>query len=572
MDGLRLVWALEHLTLDDDVLDNLQSHPNLRVLGVINPGIAAGPCWSYGDMTRKKLVSLLVEGLSWDSLPPFEQRPYLTKLILKNIIGMTVFGPGFGGVTEASFVHLKTILFENMPQLVEWVGVPNSHLFSTLESITFRDCPLLCSFPFLECSGRFTNLSTLHIGNCPMLSQFPPMPHNSTLRSMIVRNSVSEVEVSYNGHSLSIDGYNGALVFHNMNKVELIKIRGVSCISLSEIQKLKSLRTVDVQRCDNMFTAELDDSVVLYSVQNLVLQELCIKGELFSKVLKCFPALSRLVIQSCMDLDLLPVDDGGLGDLTMLESCTVLICAKLFSRWPMGEAVGAHTIKPFPRSLTILEIVGDKSMKSMALLSNLTCLTILRLVACEEFTMDGFNPLMTVNLKELIIYNNNYRFTDKENISIARDLLSEVGRSKLMHAGSFQLERLNVDSIMALLIAPICSHLAGTLYKLEFSHDNLVKSFTEEQEQALQLLISLQELTFDSCSALQSLPEGLHHIPSLRKLEISFCDRIQLLPPKEGLPASLQILQVRYCSSELTELANKLKETDPYFSALLEGM
>ncbi|XP_071674591.1 uncharacterized protein [Lolium perenne] len=319
-----------------------------------------------------------------------------------------------------------------------------------------------------------------------------------------------------------------------------------------------------------MFTAELDDSVVLYSVQNLVLQELCIKGELFSKVLKCFPALSRLVIQSCMDLDLLPVDDGGLGDLTMLESCTVLICAKLFSRWPMGEAVGAHTIKPFPRSLTILEIVGDKSMKSMALLSNLTCLTILRLVACEEFTMDGFNPLMTVNLKELIIYNNNYRFTDKESISIARDLLSEVERSKLMHAGSFQLERVNVDSIMALLIAPICSHLAGTLYKLEFSHDNLVKSFTEEQEQALQLLISLQELTFDSCSALQSLPEGLHHIPSLRKLEISFWDRIQLLPPKEGLPASLQILQVRYCSSELTELANKLKETDPYFSALLE--
>jgi hypothetical protein len=140
-----------------------------------------------------------------------------------------------------------------------------------------------------------------------------------------------------------------------------------------------------------------------------------------------------------------------------------------------------------------------------------------------------------------------------------------------MHAGSFQLERVNVDSIMALLIAPICSHLAGTLYKLEFSHDNLVKSFTEEQEQALQLLISLQELTFDSCCALQSLPEGLHHI-SLRKLEISFCDRIQLLPPKEGLPASLQILQVRYCSSELTELANKLKETDPYFSALLEGM
>ncbi|VAI64012.1 unnamed protein product [Triticum turgidum subsp. durum] len=559
---LRLVWGAKHQTIDDDVLDGLQPHPNLRVLGIINPGIAPCPRWLCGDISTKRLEALHLEGISWVTLPAFEQLPHLTSLTLKNIASMRVFGPGFSGVTKRSFMHLKKIVFEDMPELVEWVGEPNSHLFSTLESIKFKDCRLLTKFPFLECSDCFTNLCELDICDGPELSHFPTMPHTSSLTFIRVENGSSTL--SYRGKYLTVEDYNSALAFQYMDKAETVTIEHVSHIPLSELQKLNSLRSLAVKRCDHMFYAELDDSVTLHSVQDLHLDELCMNGEVFSKVLKCFPALCKLSITKCNSMELLHVEDGGgLWDLTMLKSfsATSNSCLRMFSQWPMGEVGGDHTVKPFPPSLRKLQIFKDSSIKSMALLSNLTSLTHLSLADCEELTMDGFNPLITVKLKELAIHN-------KEKIAIAGDLLLEVERSGLMHKGSFELEFFEVDCISTVLVDPICNHLATTLHTLFFSHDMRVETFTKEQEQALQLLTSLRHLKFEDCYDMQSLPGGLDRLSSLVELEIFGCEKIRLLPPKEGLPASLERLFVWYCGPELIEQAMKLRG-DPSFSALV---
>lgn len=560
---LRLVWGTKHQTVDDDVLDGLQPDANLRVLGIINPGVGPCPRWLCADIiSTKRLESLHLEGLSWCPLPAFEQLPHLSKLTLKNVAGMTVFGPGFSGVTESSFMHLKTLEFEDMPELEKWVGEPNSRLFSRLESIKLGGCPLLRFFPFLESSDLFTNLCSFHIDNCPVLSHFPPMPHASTLTDMRVKNGGSEL--LYDGKELIIEGYAGALAFHNMDKVEVMKIKDVSHISFSELQKLNSLRSIHFKKCDDMFSAEMADSVVIHSVQNLGIEELCITGELFSKILRCFSALSQLTIKKCESLELLYVDDGGLSGLKMLQSFTGFNCGNLFSRWPMGEVGGgAHAIKPFPTSLRELDIFLESSMKSMGLLSNLTSLTSLKLHACYELTMDGFNPLITVNLKKLTVYD---MHPEEDNISIAGDLLSEIARSNFMNAGSFQLEEFVVDSISAVLTAPICRHLAASLHTLKFSSDQRVMTFTEEQEQALQLLSSFQHLEFHDCNNLQSLPQGLRGLSSLKRLIIFCCEKVQCLPPKEGLPASLEKLEVWCTSPELNEQARKLKESDPWFS------
>lgn len=140
-----------------------------------------------------------------------------------------------------------------------------------------------------------------------------------------------------------------------------------------------------------------------------------------------------------------------------------------------------------------------------------------------------------------------------------------------MHAGSFELEEFQVDSVSAVLTAPICSHLAATLNKLRFNCDQRAATFTEEQEQALQLLTSLKHLSFQYCRNLQSLPHGLRGLSSLKGLDIFFCEKIQRLPPKEGLPASLETLYVWACSLELTEQAEKLKASDPWFSVNIVG-
>jgi hypothetical protein len=96
----------------------------------------------------------------------------------------------------------------------------------------------------------------------------------------------------------------------------------------------------------------------------------------------------------------------------------------------------------------------------MALLTNLTSLTSLELLDCTNITMDGFDPHITFNLKNLRVYN--MRHGETELYYVAADLLVVVARTKAMHISSFQLVRLYVDSITAVPVAPICRCLSAT--------------------------------------------------------------------------------------------------------------
>lgn len=199
----------------------------------------------------------------------------------------------------------------------------------------------------------------------------------------------------------------------------------------------------------------------------------------------------------------------------------------------------------------------------MALLSNLTSLTHLGLKNCKNITVDGFNPLITSNVEHLSVCNwKKDGETEPYSISIATDLLAEVERTKTTPAGSFQLVQLEVDCISAVLVAPICTCLSTTLRTLGFIYDYQAESFTEEQDQALQLLTSLEFLYIRYCRALQSLPQGLHRLSSLEYLEITGSPRIRSLP-KEGFPDSLQRLCISDCCPGLYEECQKLRGTRP---------
>ncbi|XP_037467565.1 putative disease resistance protein At3g14460 [Triticum dicoccoides] len=209
-----------------------------------------------------------------------------------------------------------------------------------------------------------------------------------------------------------------------------------------------------------------------------------------------------------------------------------------------------------------LEIIDDPGFLSIAPLSNLTSLTRLGLLNCENIRMDGFNPLITlVNLKELEVYNRDHPR------SVAADLLSDLvmaSRAKNVFpaTGSFQLEKLEVDSSSAALVAPICALLADTLQELSFWYDKRVQSLTEEEENALQLLTSLQHLSFVECQGLPSLPQRLHHLSSLKKLEVIRCAKIRSLP-KEGIPNSLKELVIVDCGPELRDQVYTVKQKYP---------
>ncbi|CAL4888670.1 unnamed protein product [Urochloa decumbens] len=582
---LGLIWSRENQSMVDDILANLQPHSNLRALCIVNHGGSAGPNWLCHNIHMKNLETLHLEGVSWSTLPPFGQIHHLRKLKLKNIVGVCQFGPDFiGGITEKSFTHLKEVRFHDMPELVEWVGGANTHLFSRLEKIWCANCPKLTALPFSRCSGFSTQDSTIWFPNlcdlsayrCPKLS-LPPLPHTRKL------SSFQTDTLQYEDRKLKISRMPDELAFHNLGEVESLMISSVSSISFVDLRKLHPLRNIEVIICEEAFLRGLDDDIVLYSVQSLDLSKFPLTRKSLSNLFKCFPSLSHLYVSAsnehhdeevvlqfppssslrdvqlswCKNL-ILPMEDGcGFHVLSSLESVTINDCDKLLSLWSMGEA--AQSINPFPPHVKELCFSKEPSTLPMALFSNLTSLTKLKLADCKNFTMDGFNPLITSNLEHLEVFYS--RGDETEPYSIAADLLAEVARTKTMPAGSFQLVYLKVDSISAVLVAPICTRLSATLRTLRFSYDWRVESFTEEQEQALQLLTSLQQLLFDGCRALQSLPQGLHCLSSLETLYVSGSPKIGS-QPKKGLPDSLQYL-ITNCCAELYEECQKLRGARP---------
>ncbi|VAH12554.1 unnamed protein product [Triticum turgidum subsp. durum] len=558
MGALTLVWGKGQQDTGSDILDGLQPHANLRALGIINHDGAAGPSWLCPDISVKNLESLHLEGVHWGTLPPLGQLEHLKELSLKSISGLRQLGPDYGGNKGKSFIHLWRIVIYDMPELVEWVVEPDSQLFPRLRTIMCTYCPNLCVMPFSKLSCA--KLRNLHIDDCPKLSLLS-MPLCSTLQELSVVESGSR-KLTYSQKVLVICGYNGGLDFHNLDKVEHMSIADISHISLTDVNNPKSLRRTAMGGRNSMSYEDLDGRVVFHSVQN---------EDHVERVIR-FPSsssLQTLSISGCAGMVLLPTGDGEQIQATaLLHSVTIFRCVKLFSRWPMGETGGEpQTMKPFPASLKKLGISSESSIQSMALLSNLTSLTHLTLQDCVKLTVDGFNPLITVNLKVLVVFNCRWDKSCPE--SIAADLLSEVASSRKMPAGSFQLEQLKVDSISAVLVTPICNLVATTIHTLIFCHDHRIKSFTEEQEKALQLLTSLRHLTFDGCGALQSLPQGLHRLSSLKDIEVRWCPEMQSMP-KEGFPVSLRTLRIRPCNTEVKEQIENLRRASPGLSVRYE--
>ncbi|XP_044391931.1 putative disease resistance protein RGA4 isoform X1 [Triticum aestivum] len=555
LEELGLVWGRDGPTTDHaGILDALQPHSNLRVLTITNHGGAVGPSWLCLDIWLTSLETLALTDVSWSTLPPFGKLPNLKELHLERNSGIHQFGPRCGGAPGKRFMRLKEVGFYDMPELAEWAVEPNCCSFPSLEKIECIGCPNLRVMPLSEVSC--TNLRSLRVSRCPKIS-LPSMPHTSTLTDLVVKTGDSEPLLSYDGKKLIVRGYGGTLASHNLDKVEYM----------------------DVRRYNILFPEELDGSIVFRLVKSLQLHvsHLSSSKSSSSKVLNCFPALAVLHIDHCEEecvmqfpsssslqnltfweckgLVLVPVEKengGGIQeDKSLLRSLTIWGCGKLFSQWPIGDC-------PFPASLRKLDVYHEPSMKSMAPLSNLTSLTSLRLKICHNLSVDGFNPLIAVNLIQLDVHRCK---------TLAADMLSEVARTKLFPAGSFRLEKLNVDNICGLLVAPICNLLAPALHTLEFSSDGRMESFTEEQEKALQLLTSLQNLTFSECEGLQSLPQGLHRLSSLKELCVLNCPEIRSMP-KEGLPVSLRKLRMdrRSRSAEIDEQIEKIKRTNPDLS------
>ncbi|CAM0151070.1 unnamed protein product [Urochloa decumbens] len=235
---------------------------------------------------------------------------------------------------------------------------------------------------------------------------------------------------------------------------------------------------------------------------------------------------------------------GGLQALRYLQELTIHACHKFLSAYKTSSSSSVSCCFPFPSSLQNLDLEGDMGTLEPLPLSNLTSLTQLQIGYCgEDFRVEGLWTLLTHGqLTNLTVFGCPKFFLDLDHLVRAVPDLED--QDQLLQLCSPKLQQLRTDDVAAILTAPICKLLSCSLTKLVLDGDQGVERFTKEQEEALQLLVSLKELGFwFHYDKLQCLPAGLHTLPSLKRIDINFCSAITSLP-KDGLPISLRELKI----------------------------
>ncbi|CAN6236318.1 unnamed protein product [Urochloa humidicola] len=259
------------------------------------------------------------------------------------------------------------------------------------------------------------------------------------------------------------------------------------------------------------------------------------------------PQLQVLRIRCCRELILcsIPVDYNreagrigggqGLHGLTSLRYLAIDGCPKFLSSYSSSSS----SPFPFPTSLEQLSLHSVEGMETLSPLSNLTSLTDLFIEGCGDLRGgEGLQLLLTQgHLTKLTVRTTPNFFAGSE---------SSLSQEQELLSFSSKLQDLETDDIAGVLAAPICTLLSSSLTELYFWGDKEVERFTNGQEEALQLLTSLERIRFLFCNKLQRLPAGLHRLPNFKRLDIHGFVAIRSLP-KDGLPTSLQELGIKYC-------------------------
>ncbi|KAK1677354.1 hypothetical protein QYE76_038202 [Lolium multiflorum] len=253
--------------------------------------------------------------------------------------------------------------------------------------------------------------------------------------------------------------------------------------------------------------------------------------------------IRKLSISHCPNVSLLsnPAHDdhaeaesgGGLQRLSSLRFLRVDNCPEFLSSY------SSSSFFPFPTCLHDLMLRDVWDMETLQALSNLTSLTNLSLRICGESRDEGLWPLLAHGcITILAIYTDSDFFTYHDPSQL---------HDKGVFSRSSKLLDLDTSPNTGFLAAPICRLFFSTLTRLSLDFDDEVEHLTKDQEEALQLLTSLQLLKFSGGDKLQHLPAGLHKLINLKVLMMVNCCIIKSLP--NSLPSSLETLVIIGCGA-----------------------
>lgn len=649
LHGLTLDWDIDRSDknpkLEEDILESLKPHSNLRELGIRGHGGATFPTWLGAELSVENLESLSLEGVAWNTLP-LPGKLYMVKDHSGDCLGC-VLGEGFK--------NLKRLELANIPGLKKWHGNGTNDFLSHLEDLSVRNCSELMELPFQYsaycCQSEqeenmtcFPKLTSITIFRCPKLLSLPPIPWSSTMWASItdvgsgpyalqchskkIGCKITELYINgngaiFNGNGASDSTLWNSLAYSNLTDLESLSIHECPPMPLDQLQVLASLKSLSIYNTSNVLCpAEIESNArYQFPVEYLVIRTCGADGKELTELLSYFPKLSKMVLDNCdkvtelgvaeqhetrtpectplasasrvdeeenkqqhrqsgeekdyieaaasgmlllppqiqhlviIDCPVMSIPSSSIngateGGLCSLRLQSLSIYNSSARTWRSNSSACAYF--PVPISLQELNLKGMEDIRTIAPLPNLTKLSIRN---CGGLRCDSMWPVVQGHLTELEVLGSPKFFEPSRLFETTQDV----------HRFS-RLQTLVTDDVEGVLAVPICLILSASLTQLVF-RDLKTESLTKDQEEALQILTSLQELRIFQCPKLQSLPAMLSELPNLKILEIYDCPSFLSLP-KDRLPSALVELDVSKCKSrELTRQCRKLTGTIPILKA-----
>uniref|UniRef100_A0ACD5WXH9 Uncharacterized protein n=1 Tax=Avena sativa TaxID=4498 RepID=A0ACD5WXH9_AVESA len=237
LNKLHLSWANSSMgksKVDEEVLECLQPHENVKVLKITGYTGIRSPSWMLKtSCSLSNATSMyLSDCMNWESLPPLHDMPCLEVLEIRKMHSLNKVGAVPQRSGKELFPKLKSLVIEDALHFTGWSSIGNS-----ARNIAF---PCLCK---------------LEIRNCPDLIAFPDVP--LSLTTMIIENAGLYMLPMIHAKQLSEEGrWTSRLTTLQIHHCH--RLRSLGSGLLQQQHLLRSLEVLSINNCDNV-TCDLSD-------------------------------------------------------------------------------------------------------------------------------------------------------------------------------------------------------------------------------------------------------------------------------------------------------------------------
>ncbi|KAK1364428.1 putative disease resistance protein RGA3 [Heracleum sosnowskyi] len=360
---------------DEDVMEGLEAHPNLKGLSI--DGFMGKKFASWITMMTNLVEITFSNCNRCEVLPPLGHLPKLRKMRIEGMENVKVMGSDLSGgvdsgvpkaVTTTLYPSLTQLYLWGLPKLEEWVETVIS-AFPKLESLKIRGCPRLRKIP----NNSFPSLKKVEIWDMESSMILESLSTNvSSLTSLELKNMS---DGGGGGDSSNLEFRINVLLKNN--SLSLTELYLNDCKELKRLTLGDSLDSLRVKACPNLIS--------INSVEGLAI---CLKSIRIEGVPSCHLDGVFAHIQSST-LEYLGL--GGFWD--ELDEFT----------WPFSCVIS------FP-NLIQLSLVGWEKARSIALFDQLELSTFPALTQLSIWDFKGVKALpdsiaKLPSLKNLFIWN-----------------------------------------------------------------------------------------------------------------------------------------------------------------------